>query len=288
MLVNSLQNEKQINSISTIQPPRIRLLLLFILLILAGIFVYGTALKDLFAAVMDRQGSSHGVFVPFLSVFFIWMKRDTLREKEPMYDVFGLPLIVIGLIAPLLDIGKFYLQSISFFVFAAGLVWLLLGKKIIKEVSFPLFFLITMVPLPQDFYIDLATLMRNITYGASTWVISVFGIPYFKTGYIIHIPNAALQVNLGCSGIRYLISYFVFALAYAYISRERITSRFLVIGSSIPISIMASILRLVFIISLAHIFGPHMAEYWPHVIISWSVFFGVLILSIGLDQFFQK
>jgi len=80
----------------------------------------------------------------------------------------------------------------------------------------------------------------------------------------------------------------VFTMAYAYISRERTVSRLLVILSSIPISIMASILRLVAIISLAHIFGRYMAEYWPHVIISWSIFFGILILSIGLDQFFQK
>lgn len=207
---------------------------------------------------------------------------------EPAYDLFGLPLIIIGLIGPLLDIGEFYLQSISFFVFVAGLIWVMMGKNIIREVSFPLFFLITMIPLPTDFYLDLAGLMRDITFGTSSWLISVLGIPYFKIGYVIHIPNAALQVNLGCSGVRYLISYFVFAMAYAYISRERVTSRLLVIGSSIPISIMASTLRLVAIISLAHIFGRHMAEYWPHVIISWSVFFGVLILSIGLDQFFQK
>jgi exosortase len=283
-----LQSDKPINSINTIQPVRIRLLLLLLLLVLAGVFLYGTALKDLISAVVNRQGSSHGVFVPFLSGFFIWMKRDTLREIEPVYDVLGLPLIVIAAVPPLLDIGKFYLQSISFFVFTAGLIWVVLGKKIIKEVSFPLFFLITMVPLPDAFYLDLANLMRSITYGASSWFISFIGIPNFKAGYVLHLPNAALQVNLGCSGIRYLISYFVFGLAYAYISRERMISRLLVIGSTIPISIIASILRLVAIISLTYIFGPHMAEYWPHVIISWSVFFGILILSIGLDQFFQK
>jgi exosortase len=216
------------------------------------------------------------------------MKRDALRDIVSGYDVLGLPLIFIGLVAPFVDIGKFYVQSISFFVFVVGLIWVLFGKKIIKEISFPLFFLITMVPLPSDFYVDLANLTRSITYGASSWVISLFGIPYFKTGYVIHLPNAALQVDLGCSGVRYLISYFVFGLAYAYISRERMISRFVVVGSSIPISIMASILRLVAIISLTYIFGSYMAEYWPHIIISWSVFFGVLILTIGLDQFFQN
>ena len=282
-----MESNKPINSINTRQSTRIKLFILILLIVLAGIFLYGTALMSLITAVVHRQGSSHGVFVPFLSGFFIWMKRDTIRGIEPAYDYLGLPLLVIGVVPPLLDIGKFHLQSLSFFVFIAGLIWVLLGKKIIKEVSFPLFFLITMVPLPSDFYLDLANLTRNITYGVSTWIMSISGISFYKAGYVLHLPNAALQVNLGCSGIRYLISYFVFGLAYAYLSREKTISRFLVIGSTIPISIMASICRLIAIILLVYIFGPRMAEYWPHVFISWSVFFGILILSIASDQFFQ-
>jgi exosortase len=192
-----MESNKPINSINTSQPTRIKLFILILLIVLAVIFLYGTALMSLITAVVHRQGSSHGVFVPFLSGFFIWMKRDTIREIKPAYDYLGLPLLVIGIVPPLLDIGKFHLQSLSFFVFIAGLIWVLLGKKIIKEVSFPLFFLITMVPLPSDFYLDLANLTRNITYGLSSWFISFIGIPYIKAGYVLHLPNASLQVNLG-------------------------------------------------------------------------------------------
>jgi hypothetical protein len=31
-----------------------------------------------------------------------------------------------------------------------------------------------------------------------------------------------------------------------------------------------------------------MAEHWPHVIISWIVFFVILITCIAADQYFQK
>ena len=53
---------------------------------------------------------------------------------------------------------------------------------------------------------------------------------------------------------------------------------------TIPISLLASTLRLTFIALLAYYVGPHMAEYWPHVITSWAVFFAVLAFFIALDQ----
>ena len=112
------------------------------------------------------------------------------------------------------------------------------------------------------------------------------GISFFREGYLIHLPNTVLNVAISCSGIRYLVSYFVFGIAYAYLYRKTVWSRIIVIFSIIPISLIASILRLTVIFLLTYIFGPHMADYWPHVLISWSVFFIVLILAIGLDQFF--
>jgi exosortase len=114
----------------------------------------------------------------------------------------------------------------------------------------------------------------------------VFGITFYKEGLLIHLPNAVLSIAIGCSGIRYLVSYFVFGIAYAYLYREASKSRLLVVLSTIPISLAASVCRLTAIFILTYIFGPRMAEYWPHVFISWSVFFGVLLIGISADRFF--
>ena len=145
-----------------------------------------------------------------------------------------------------------------------------------------------MIPIPDNVYIPLANYCRHIATTGSLKVISLFGISYFRDGWLVQLPNALLKINIGCSGIRYLISYFVFGLAYAYLFRSTTKARVLIVLLTIPISHFASICRLVAIYVLTYNFGPHMAEYWPHVITSWIVFFVILITCIAADQFFQK
>ena len=266
---------------------RARVALLIFWTLLAGLLLYNTAVTSVISAVLHRQGSSHGVFVPFLSGIFFWMNRRSLREIEPRYDYLGVPLLLIGGFFPLFTIGTYHLQFLSFIVFVAGLIIIHFGRKYFKEMSFPLLFLITIIPLPKDINITLANCIRNISFGGSSWIISLLGVPFMKEGLLIYLPNAVLKVNLGCSGIRYLISFFVFGIAYAYLYRKNTWSRLSIIASIIPISLLASILRLTAIFLLTYIFGPRMAEPWPHVFISWSVFFAILVLSVASDRFFQ-
>ena len=265
----------------------IRLGLLICWLLLAGLLLYQSALISLISAVIHREGSSHGVFVPFLSVFFLWTKREAIREIEPRYDYLGIFLVAIGVIFPIFSIGTYHVQILSFIFLIAGLIIIHLGRKLFKEISFPLLFLITMIPIPKGFYLLLTNWLRDLTFGGSALLLSVFGVPFYKQGVLIHLPNAVLNISTGCTGIRYLISFFVFGLAYAYLYRRSLQSRLIIIGLTVPISVAASVCRLTAIFLLTYIFGPRMAEYWPHVFISWTVFFVILILSIASDRFFH-
>ena len=215
------------------------------------------------------------------------MNRSSIREIEPRYDYLGIPLLAIGIFFPLFTIGTYHIQFLSFIVFVAGLIITHFGRNYFKEVAFPLLFLITMIPLPEHMHVTLANYTRNVSFGGSSWIISLLGVPFMKEGLLIHLPNAVLKVNLGCSGIRYLISFFVFGIAYAYLYRKTTWSRLSIVVLTIPISLLASVFRLTAIFLLTYIFGAHMAEYWPHVFISWSVFFAILVVSVASDRFFH-
>jgi exosortase len=145
-----------------------------------------------------------------------------------------------------------------------------------------------MIPIPEDLYKTLANYLRHISTDGSLKIVSLLGIPYFKEGWLVQLPNALLKVNIGCSGIRYLISYVVFGIAYAWLYRDKVSSRVLIVALTIPISLFASICRLTAIFILTYTFGPYMAEHRPHIITSWIVFFVILITSIAADQYFQK
>jgi exosortase len=268
-----------------------RLSLHMMILVLAAILtaiLYREPLGHLAYVVLHREGSSHGIFVPIISAYFIWINLRTLVKIRPEFNLYGLIIAVIGLLPVFFSGWPYQLHIVGFIVYLSGIVLLILGWSFYKEISFPIYFLITLTPIPEDMYLDLAETIRVISFGGSRFVITLLGIPFFRDGNLIHLHNATLEVALGCSGIRYLISYFVFSFAYAYLLKSTLWSRLAVIFSSIFISLIASVGRLSSIFILTHYVSPKMAERWPHVIISWIVFFVVLIIAIGLDQYFQK
>jgi len=254
---------------------------------LVGIVFYSDTLFELAKMVLNRKDSSHGVFVPLLSLYFMWRKRFNLREIEIKCEIVsGLVAVAGGLL--LFSLARahayFFWECFSFMIVLSGLVIFFFGKQIGKEVSFPIFFLIFMIPIPWHLYQTMAVWLRHVTIETSTQVLALIGVPFLREDLLIHLPNTVLKINIGCSGIRYLVSYFVFGVAYAYLYRTAINQRVLLVCLTIPISVLASTLRLTVIALLAFYVGPHMAHYWPHVITSWLVFLSVLAFFVALDS----
>ena len=272
----------------TINQFQIRLIIVIICTILAGLLLYKSSVISLMSAVINREGSSHGLLVPFFSGYFIWSKREQIGQIKPLFDYIGIPFIFVGILFPILFNVTYRFNILSLLVLISGLIISLLGFNFFKIVAFPFLFLIAMIPLPQNIYVLLANHLREITFGISSWVIAKIGIPFYREGLLLHLPNAILKVNVGCSGIRYLVSYFIIGIAYSYLVRQTNWMRFVSVCATIPISILASVLRLSTIFLLTYYFSPKMAEYWPHIFISWSIFFIILILSISFDQYCQK
>ncbi|MCP5003976.1 MAG: exosortase/archaeosortase family protein [Planctomycetes bacterium] len=238
-------------------------------------------------SILHRDGSSHGVFVPFISAILLWKRKDRIKALEPKLSL--LPgVMVVGVSFLMLYLTKSNtentLPALSFFLMVLGLVIAIIGIKIFKEVSFPLFFLMTMIPLPQPVYDQIAEWMRTTSTVGSTCILQLFGIPFERDGFHIHLPDINLYVAHGCSGIRYLICYFVFGLAYAFVYKQSIKSRIVVIIATIPISVIAGIIRLTTIFLSVNYIGTFMADHLYHVILSWFVFAFIMILVILMDM----
>lgn len=268
-------------------PKLSRTLLVLILSGVAGLLFYRDAITWVAGEVLNRSDSSHGVFVPVLTAYFLWIIKDRLRSNEVNHSWWGLPVMACCLLVSLVNIDSFQIQFIAFIGFACGTVLLLLGPAMFRTLAFPLLFLIAMTPLPQELYDHLANISRTIAFGGSLKIISWLGIPHVRVGWDIELPNALLRVAISCSGIRYLISFVVFGLAYAYLFRRSTTGRVLTVLATIPISLFASIGRLTIIFVMTYYVSPFWSQHRPHVILSWFVFFTVLFSCIFIDQWVQ-
>jgi exosortase len=177
---------------------------------------------------------------------------------------------------------------LSFLFIAAGLILMLFGKEVFKEVGFPLFFLPAMIPLPKDVYIQISEWMCQATTCSSVSLVQLLGIPLHREDFDIYLPNIHLYVDHGCSGVRYLLSYLVFGIAYAFRFKHGFKGRALVLIGAVPFSIVGGVLRLSVIFSSAYYIGLIMVEHRPHVVLSWTVFTVLLVGVIGVDRYMSK
>jgi exosortase len=270
---------------------KVRLLTLGALLAALGTFVYAATLGGLALSILHREGSSHGLFVPFISAWFCWRQRERLRQTEVGFSpVPGILLIGAGFVLLFLAQGRgeLALSVLSFLTVTCGLVVLILGTGVFRVVSFPLLFLVAMIPLPEAIYDAIGEWVRAATTTGSVRLMQAIQLPAYREGYTIQLPNAKVFVAMSCSGIRYLLSYIVFSLPYAFLVKKSIKARIFVIAVSVPVAIIAGVLRLSSIYLAVYFIGPSMAAHRPHIILSWSVFVGVLGLVISGDRYFSR
>lgn len=265
-------------------------LYVFILFTIGAVF-YREPLYNLYSVVLHREGSSHGIFVPFISGYLLWLKFDRIKGiKQQTSWLLSVFILLLGVILFFLSNDGHYLSLsiLSFMSIASALILLLFGVEIFKEVSFPLLFLATMIPLPIVIYEQISSVMRIVNTWGSVAIAKTIGVPLYREGFYIYLPGARLFVDDACSGIRYLLSYFTFSVLYAYLFKQSNIVRLLVVASSFPIAVLAGIMRLSFIFMAAYYISPVMAEYRPHVIVSWFVFAAFLFIAIALDQYFMN
>ena len=270
---------------------RQRTLIFFAILTALGLTVYLDPLRFLLIDVLQRKGSSHGLFVPFISGYLLWLKLDNIKEAKPQAGLLtGVAVMAAGTALLWLDQSDtgYVLPVLSFLLVAAGVLLALLGQEVFREAAFPLFFLLAMIPLPESLYAQVAECMRYSSTGGAVALLESFDIPLHRDGYDIYLPNMHLVVGEGCSGIRYLLSYLAFGLAYAFRFKQSTEARIPVLIVALALSIVGGVLRLGFVFSTAYYIGPVMTERRPHELLSWSVFTVLLAAAIGVDRYLQR
>ena len=268
-----------------------RLLFFWLILIGLGVTIYAEPLFALSVSVLQRSGSSHGLFVPFIAVYLIWLKYEKIKEiRYQSALAAGAAMVVAGF--ALFYFGRsgpgFSLLVLSFLLVAGGLILVFFGKQLFKQVSFPLFFLAAMIPLPETVYSQMAELMRQAITWPAVALVKPLGFPISREGFDIYLPDIHLYVAHACSGIRYLLSYFFFGIAYAFCFKHSSKARILVVAATVPLSIIGGVLRLWIIFTTAYYIGPVMTENRPHVFLSWSVFTVLLVAAIAADRILSK
>ncbi len=254
------------------------------------IFLYYPEITFLIDQWLHTYEFSHGSLVILVSCYLVWRKRNILRSTpvEPNLKgffilLFGIALLVIGYAA-----FEPFAKRFSLIITIFGLVYFLLGTKIVKILLFPLGYLIFAIPPPHIVFKSLAVNLRFIDAKATYSIINLLGIPIVQEGPSLHLPNITLVVADFCTGILSLIALSAVAVLYAYMSQKHIVSKTFLIMIAIPVAIMGNILRTVLVVILAYFYGESVLNNAVHVFQGTVNFIMTLILLFILGSVIKK
>ncbi len=223
---------------------------------------------------------SHGFLVPFVSAYFIWQKKDSLRSLPITTSWWGLALIVAAL---LLHIGGtiiyvFSVSGFSIFFLIVGMSLFLYGKAISRVIWFPLAFLLLMIPIPTAVLNTVAFPLKMFVARVGAGIVSLLGIPVFREGFTITIPAGALLVGNPCSGLRSLISFVALGAVFAYSATMSTPRKWVLFLLGIPIAVLSNLIRVPILILVSQYWGLEAAA--PDTVVHTGS--GFLVFVAGL------
>jgi exosortase len=254
--------------------------ILFMFIAAFGLFYYNT-FSWLAGSWINNEYYSHGVLVPIISGYIIWNLRKELATIEKKQSQTGLAIIAVGIL--LQGIGVLwsirFISGISLLVTCSGMILYLFGWEFMKKISFPLIFLLLMIPLP---IVDIiAPPIQTLSAVGSSTMSNILGIPVERDGIVLNIPAGSFEVGLPCSGLNSIISLFTIAVIYAFILEGGIFMKLTIILSSIPLALAGNIMRITSVLAVANKYGQNTAMNYFHDVSS-LILFSVVLMGLFL------
>lgn len=249
-------------------------------------FCYARVLATLVDKWTTSTVYSYGVVVLFVSGYMLWTRRVELRAStaEPDY-LLGIPVTLAGIAA--LAVGRLALmtsiQQASLLVTLAGVVLLLFGRAVLTRLWFPLAYLLLGLPIWDVVIARLQPASQVLSAQLATVFLHGIGIPAFRDGVRVVLPNVTMEVMRECSGVNQVLAIVAIALPAAYLMLRRGLLRVALLGLAVLVAYLSNGVRITLVGFLAYhglssgdLRGMHLAEGLAVSILGYLLLFGCL------------
>ena len=275
----------------------------------AIVFTYATVLAKLFHDWWNDENYSHGLLIPLIIGYILWMQRDKLaRMQVKPAELLGGAAVVLGLFGLWAGVAgaELYTQRLSLILLLAGMVVYFWGLTLLKFLLVPFALLFLAMPIPAIIFNKIAFPLQLFASRCAVWSMSMLGIPVLRQGNIIELKplnsfdTKKLEVVEACSGIRSLMTLLTLAVVFAYFThspsgnRPNSGKRFgflrdywfwratIIVVSAIPIAILTNAFRVSGTGVLAHYYGTQIADGFFHSFSGWAIYIVAFILLFGI------
>jgi exosortase A len=266
------------NSSNPTNSPPFHKVLLLILLVVTFVVTFFPAWKGLVLAWSNSDEYSHGFLIMPVALYIAWRKKTKLASVKIKPSNWGVALIVFSLLCYLFAhfAEIMTLSSLSIVLVITGTLLYLLGFLVLKELLFPIFLLLFMIPIPAQIYSSLTIPLQLFVSKVSVAIAALLGVPIYREGNVLNLPDRTLQVVQACSGLRSMVSLLTLSIIFAYLSLKSNVLKTLLFLSGIPIAILVNIIRVTLLVLVFYYLGYDLTSDNIHMV------FGVIIFLLAL------
>jgi len=261
---------------------------------------------DTYAFMIDRwihdESAQHGWLIMPIAGYVAWSKREKLKALPMRSDTRGLVVIIFAMLLHLMEkaLDMNGPSPISIPIFVAGAVWYFAGTAWLRELSFPIGYLLFMVPIPGFMNQFVSFPLRLLaTNGSRAIVHHLFGIEITGAGMNMEFwrPGTdhtdpvrdfvSLKVADPCSGLHSLMAIKALHAITAYLSRLKLGWKWVLFFCALPISLAANVCRMVLIILVSAYVNKDFGLHFFHDYSPYLLFIFVFLILIGVGRFME-
>lgn len=250
------------------------------LLLLGFAALYAPSYATLARQVWPTDEQGHGPIILALGLWLLFGMRHAVaalpRQGEPwlggLFLLAGVLMYVLGRTQAML-----VLEMLSQHLVVVGLILLFLGRRALRLMWFPLFFLLFMVPLPGSVVSMLTAPLKTAVSAVAAQLLHGLGYPVARAGVMLSVGQYQLLVADACAGLNSMFTLEALGLLYMNLMRYTSVARNVLLAILIiPISFAANIVRVMILVLVTYHFGDAAGQGFVHG------FAGMVLFIVGL------
>jgi exosortase B len=268
-------------------PPRIELSMLA----LGMLALLVPTAYDLSTTVWQSEEQGHGPLILAVSAWVAWQRREALWQAA----VEGAPsrwsgwaLLVASLIVYIVgrSQGVLLFEVGAIIPAIAGACAAAFGWRFVRVATFPLLFLIFMVPLPGMVIDSMTGTLKQTVSEIAEDLLHAVGYPVARSGVVLMVGQYQLLVADACSGLNSMFSLSALGVLYLHLMKHQSRVRnALIVLSILPIAFCANIVRVMILVLVTYHFGDEAGQGFIHGAAGMILFVIALTLLFSFDAF---
>jgi exosortase len=258
------------------------------------IALYLPVLYSLYSFRWEGLDYTHAYFILPISLWLTWRQRMRLRslyrDGSSKYSLGSLSTLFAGILMFIWGWREEYwfITVLSLIPVLYGLTIYLYGVNVAKALSFPILFLLLLVPPPLGVLDSITMPMRHGTSVIAEEFLKYLNYPIRRQGLLLTIGYNDIFMGQPCSGFRSLITMFSLVSVYIYISKGGLMKKLILASLIIPVTLFGNFVRVITLCLITFYFGEETGQGFFHNFSGIVIFIIAILGMIGVEFLLDK